>query len=272
MFISTFSKFIQRVFTGAVIYYACSAAPVFGAPFYIVQKDIRYLQTSTAAPTTSNGFDMFLTVTTPGTFDGGTVMTPGSAGTETLSPVGSNLQFGSGVLSDGSAFPTGNYLFHLTDSTNPASTADQTVDDNVERFSSVIPALTPASWNALQTIDPTMPFTFHFNTFMTSDAPLTFFAIVNQSDNSIPVFDSLQPNVGQDTVAANTLQNGTPYRFIIFFSNNIDTTNTQVQLNSRTQGFFTPSGNLTATPEPASISMCLIGGAAMLGALRRRRV
>jgi hypothetical protein len=247
------------------------AAPVFGSPFYIVQKDIRYLQTSNLAPTASNGFNLFFTVMTPGAFDGGTVMTPGSAGTETLLPTGSSLQFGSGVLADGSAFPTGNYLFHLTDSTNPANTADRTVDDNVERFPSVIPALTAASWDALQTFDPTMPFTFQFNTFSTSDSPLTFFAIVNQSDNSIPVFDGLQPNVGQDTVAANTLQNGTPYRFIIFFSNNIVGTDTQLQLEWRTQGFFTPGSNATATPEPASISMCLLGAAGMLGALRRKR-
>jgi hypothetical protein len=267
---SGLSKSIQYMFPVAVMIYGF-AAPVFGSPFYIVQKDIRYLQTSNLAPTASNGFNLFFTVMTPGAFDGGTVMTPGSAGTETLLPTGSSLQFGSGVLADGSAFPTGNYLFHLTDSTNPANTADRTVDDNVERFPSVIPALTAASWDALPTFDPAVPFTFQFNTFSTSDSPLTFFAIVNQSDNSIPVFDGLQPNVGQDTVAANTLQNGTPYRFIIFFSNNIVGTDTQLQLEWRTQGFFTPGSNATATPEPASISMCLLGAVGMLGASRRKR-
>jgi hypothetical protein len=129
------STLMQSMFTAAFLTYGLTT-PVLGARFCIVQKDIRYLQASNAAPTESNGFNLFFTVLTPGVFDGGTVMTPGSAGTETLFPTGSNLQFGLGVLADGSAFPRGNYMFRLTDSTNPANTADRTVDDNAERFSS----------------------------------------------------------------------------------------------------------------------------------------
>jgi hypothetical protein len=246
----------------------CFSIPAFSTPFYIVEKDILFLQNSTAAPVATNGSAVTLSVTTPGSFDGGTVNTPGSAGTKTLGP---GLIFQSGLLPAGdNTFPKGLYTFNLTDSTNSANSATQTVDDTVENFPTAIPALTPASWTALQTIDPTAPFTFHFNSFTSPDAPLTFFDIQNLNDGTVPFSDGLQPNVTQDTIAANTLKVGVPYRFLIFFTDNIVTTNTQLQLTNRTQGRFTP-GAATATPEPATVSTCLLGAIAMLGVARRRR-
>ena len=240
--------------------------PVFAAPFYIIQKDTRYTQTSGAGPTTPDGFDFFATVTTPGSFDGGTAMVPVTNQVLPLANQGAQLQFGSGVIASqatfNATFPLGVYSFHLTDSTNPGNTADATVDDSTETFA-IIPALTALSFAALQSMDPAQALTVQFNTFTGApppfNGPLTFFAIVRQSNGSIVQFDGLQPDVGQDVIPANTLLAGEQYRYILFFSNDAVGTNTQLQLNSRTQGFFTPGTAAAAAPEPASAWLGLAG-------------
>ena len=88
-------------------------------------------------------------------------------------------------------------------------------------------------------------------------------------NGSVVQFDGLQPNAGQDTIAANTLQAGQNYRYILFFSNDAVGIDTQLQLNSRTQGFFTTAGGATATPEPASAVLALLGAGALFGFKRR---
>src|SRR5690349_10858540 len=102
------------------------AAPLFASPFFIIQKDTRYTQTGTSAPTTVDSYDFFATVTTPGAFDGATVTVPVNNSLLTLALGGGQLQFGSGVVTSQSSFnstyPTGVYSFHLTDSTNALNT------------------------------------------------------------------------------------------------------------------------------------------------------
>jgi hypothetical protein len=240
--------------------------PAFGSPFLILQKDQRFTQTGPGAPGPADGFDLFFTVTSPGSFDGGTVTKPSGAGTATLSPSAGNLQFGSGVITSPAAFnagfPTGVYSYHLTDSGNAADVQTTTIDDSQETFASQVPALTAASFTALQGLDPTQALTVHFNTFTPASSPfngpLAFFGIVNQTTSATVLLDGIQPNSGQDAIAANTLQPGTPYRFILFFANDLVTTNTQLQLNDRTQGFFNTAGGVSA-PEPGSALLCVLG-------------
>src|SRR5262249_24160407 len=138
-----------------------AAIPLSSAPFFVIQKDTRYVQCSSAAPSTPAGFDLFATVMTPGVFDGGTVTVPVNNNVLPLSPSGSNIRFASGVIASQSAFnsgfPTGVYAFHLSDSANPAITQDQTVDDSTETFPATIPALTAATFSGLSTLDPAQP-------------------------------------------------------------------------------------------------------------------
>src|SRR5689334_20588194 len=117
------------------------SATASASPFFIVQKDTRYTQTAGSAPTTPTGYDFFATVTSPGTFDGGTVTVPVTSQLLSLTSSGASLQFGSGVITDQSTFtstyPTGTYSFHLTDSTNSGHTQDATIDDSVEDFAPI---------------------------------------------------------------------------------------------------------------------------------------
>jgi hypothetical protein len=243
-----------RYFLFTLVLLTGAAIPLSSAPFFVIQKDIRYVQSSSAAPTTPVGFDLFATVMTPGVFDGGTVTVPVNNNVQPLSPSGANIRFASGVIGSQSiftsSFPTGVYAFHLTDSASPGTTQDQTVDDSTETFPTTIPALSAATFSGLSTLDPTLPFVVHFNTYTSPHSPLTFFALLNSS-NAVLLFDGLQPDVGQDTIPANTLVTGGTYQFILFFGDNTVGSNTQLTLNQRTQGSFTVGG-ASAAPEPAS--------------------
>ena len=269
--------FRTRILSAMAAFMFLGTLPIFAAPFYIIQKDTRYTQTSGAAPTTPDGFDFFATVTTPGSFDGGTTTVPVTNQVLPLANQGTQLQFGSGVIAGqttfNATFPLGVYSFHLTDTANPANTADATVDDSTETFP-IIPALTPSSFAALQSMDPTQALTVQFNTFTGApppfNGPLTFFAIVRQSNGSIVQFDGLQPDVGQDAIPANTLLAGEQYRYILFFSNDAVGTNTQLQLNSRTQGFFTPGAAAAAAPEPSTAWLGWAAIALLVGRFHRR--
>jgi hypothetical protein len=55
----------------------------------------------------------------------------------------------------------------------------------------------------------------------------------------------------------------------LFFSNDLVTANTQLQLNERTQGFFN-TGGFTSVPEPASALLFGLGLALLCGAAARR--
>ena len=107
-----------------------------------IQRDTGYIQT---APTTPDFSDFIATVTTLGTFDGGTVTVPVNNNLLTLALGSRKLQFGSGMVTSQSSYtssyPTGVYSFHLTDSTNALNPLDDTVDDSLEVFP-LVPALT----------------------------------------------------------------------------------------------------------------------------------
>lgn len=113
-----------------------------GAPLpfsIIIQRDTVYKQTGPGAPTIPSGLDIFLKADPRGSFDGGTVDTPGTAGTVTLLSTfdsfgNPDLEFGSGLFTDQTAFntmfPIGTDTFHLTDSVNPGNNTTQAFLDN----------------------------------------------------------------------------------------------------------------------------------------------
>jgi len=261
---------------GASLVVVCAlSAQVLAVPtFYIVQKDARYTQ---SGPSTVGlaGYQ-FLGRATPNDgigpidFNGGTISFPAGSPvpTSALGPVGAELQYRSGVLDLATFqadYPDGSYHFHLTDSANASHTQDESVDSSIAAPPTSIPALTAASFNGLQGMDSTKSFTVNFNTFTGANADaLIFFGVTNSSGSTI-LFDGLQPNVTQDTIAANVLQPGQQYNFLLFFSNVAITAdnNGEVLQDNRTAGSF------TTAPEPSSAAVCMLALGAL--ALRRRK-
>lgn len=249
---------------GAVCSYSVPALATANT-FYILQKDVRFIQTG-ASTNTSDGFT-FLGRATPDdgvgpiadtsgtlTFPSPSPLTP-----QTLSPSGAELDYSSGKIDQTTFqtdYPDGIYKFDL-------NTEGGSVDSTIAAQPSAIPMLTPTSFNALQGMDATQPITVSFNSFTNPDADaLIFFAVVDSSGNTI-LFDGLQPNVTQDTIAANALQPGGQYSYFLFFSNANVIGNGEVLFENRTKGVF----NTQAVPEPGSAAIGLLG----LGLLAKRR-
>lgn len=101
--------------------------------------------------------------------------------------------------------------------------------------------MTSSSYSALQGIDPTQAFSIFFNQFDSTNWPgeLGFFFLVDKATSSIVFSDAPQPTVTQENIPANTLQPGKQYLFALFFTTNTGGTNSQLQVNSETQGLFT---------------------------------
>jgi hypothetical protein len=251
-----------------------------GVPtFFILQRDTRFTQTGPST-TAADGF-LFQGRATPNDgigpidFNGGTISFPATSPipTSALGPSGAELSYSSGKILDQTTFQTdypvsGNYTFHLTDSANAAHTQTETVNDGIGTAVATVPALTAASFNGLQGMDPSKAFTVNFNSFADpGPGALIFFAIQDSLGNT-PVFDGLQPNVTQDVVPANKLQPGTQYNFFLFFENNAISPDNiaQVTLDTRTKGSFTTQ----AVPEASAglLAMLTLSGGRVL---RRRR-
>jgi hypothetical protein len=261
------------------------AAPVWAVPtFYIIQKDALFTQSgpSTVSPV---GFQFLARATpndgaSPINFNAGTVSFPAASplATTALTPLGgagSELRYSSGVVNQTTYqtdYPDGNYNFHLTNS-SPSATEDATVTvDSVTATPppTSIPALTAASFNALQGMDPTKPFTMNWNSFTGANSTALIFLFVTDASNNIVFFDGPQPNVTQDTIPANTLQLGHTYGYKLFFSNTTvgplvssDGVQGEVLQDNRTSGSF------ATVPEPSSAALCLLGLGGV--ALRRKR-
>ena len=107
-----------------------------------------------------------------------------------------------------------------------------------------------------------------FNTFSGAapfNTTFAFFGVADQNGKFV-LLDQLLPNAGQHTISANELKPGQAYSYTLIFSNNLVGTDTKIQLNSRTQGFFT-----TAAPEPSSFLLAGMRVLAIVGWQRRRR-
>jgi hypothetical protein len=245
--------------------------------FFVLQTDTRFIQ-SGPSTTVSDGFS-FTAQAAPNDFasamdfDGGTVSFPASSPipTSPLSPSGVSLDYASGKVTNQATFQSdypasGIYTFHMTDSANASHTQTQAVDNSTGVPVTTIPALTAASFNGLQGLDVTHPFTVNFNSFTGAGSTALIFLAIQDSLGNTPVFDGLQPNVTQDVIPANTLTPGTSYKFFLFFENDTDTTNTQVTVDDRTSGSFTTA----AVPEPASGAVLLVTALGCLTTRRRR--
>jgi len=243
-------------------------------------KNISYNQTSGAPPVTPSFFfaDVEVTMQNPGDFDTVTVTYPGLGSPLSL-PLVAPTKFGVGpafaTQADmNAAFPFGTYTYTAVNSgTSNMETASLSYTQDA--FTADIPALTAATFAALQNMNAGLPFTFNFNSF-TPHPNATFgetFLTIFGSPFSVGI-----PNTATSaTVPANTLLPGTTYTAELDFSDRLTGQDqatgvpTLIGFDVRTDVTFTTAAT-TATPEPSTTLLLGIGliAAARLGPSRRQ--
>jgi uncharacterized repeat protein (TIGR01451 family) len=185
---------------------------------------------------------------TAGAFDTATLAYPGPGSPQTYLLAGTREEF---FLPDqqfttqaemDAAFPFGSYVASVTNSATGA-TATDTIDYRNDAFTSDVPALDPASFQALQGLDPTQPVTVAFNAFTPgarADDAVTFFTIFGPP--GVVFSMAVPPSTTSVTIPASTLQSNTQCTFDIDFSDRIrgnSTTPTVIYEDVRTDGGFT---------------------------------
>jgi hypothetical protein len=168
------------------------------------------------------------------------------------------------------AFPFGTYSFSATG--NMAQNAFFVY--SVDAYTSDIPAISAATFAALQGMDPSKALTWNFNAF----APNPNAAFGN---TYLTVFGSsfgagYSNTTTSATMAANTLAPNTLYEWELDFSDRIpvfDSTDgvwTTLGFDVRTDGNFTTGA--APVPEPASMSLLALGlGSGFLARRRSRK-
>ena len=279
------NKMLTGLFCVIAVYATSGlATPAFAGNIGLVDlfKNQDYIQTSGAAPTTPTGFfaDVELTSVNPGDFDDVMVTFPGPASPVDIPQVSPTFfSYGPGFATQAdmdAAIPTGDYDYTGTNSsTSDSETA--TLNYTGDAFTSAIPALNAATWNALNGLDPSMALTLGFNSFTpaaNANQAFTFFTI---SDASGAVFTGgfLDPSTMSLLLPANKLMANTTYNFELDFSdrqNGSDPVSgdfTLIGSDVRDDGTFTTGAIAPATPEPGTL-LLLGSGIFALGLARRR--
>jgi hypothetical protein len=269
----------MRILTGtslsvAVALVLFQAAPPLRAELVLIDmfQNLTYAQTSGGVAFNDTFLNLEAHTVNPGDFTGVSVSYPGPNSPDTLT-LESPTEFGEGPsfpnqAAMDAAYPMGTYLF--TASGGAVGFEQASLDYTVDAFTSDIPALTTASFNALQGMNPGQAFTFDFNSFTpNSNASLgeTFLTVFGSTFST----GGLSPTATSATMAGGTLLPNTTYEYELDFSDRINGTDpingvpTLIGFDVRTDGFF------TTTPEPA---MMIPLGVGLLGiaALRLRRL
>jgi hypothetical protein len=250
------------------------AAPPLRADLTLIDmfQNLAYTQTSGGVAFNDTFLNLEASMN-PGDFTSVSVSYPGPASPDSLT-LESSTKFGEGPgfpnqAAMDAAYPMGTYLFTATGGTVGFEQAS--LDYTVDAFTSDIPALTTASFNALQGMNPNLPFTFDFNSFTpNSNASFgtTYLSVFGSSFST-----SGPPTTTSATMAAGTLLPDTTYEYELDFSDRItglDPINgvpTLIGFDVRTDGTFTTGA---VVPEPAMmipLGVALVG----LAALRLRR-
>ena len=247
-------------------------ASLTGVDFF---KNIEYSQTSGAAPSTPSGYFVSSRAffANPGDFNTGSLTYPGPGSPQTLSPAGPTvLLFQTGFLASqaamDAAFPFGTYDVTATNTVTSTSQSANILY-STDAYASSIPALTAATFAALQGMNPSNAFTFNFNAFTPNalaTSGSTFFTIFGT-----PISGAHPSSTTSFTLDPNTLLPNTTYTFEVDFSDRISGTNngvpTTLGFDVRTDGTFTTGA---AVPEPAGVTLGALGVAALALGLRRR--
>ena len=155
------------------------------------------------------------------------------------------------------SYPFGTYTLTATN-TGASTSQSANILYTTDAYTANIPALTAATFAALQGMNPSLPFTFNFNSFTPNPGASfgsTFLTIFGTS------FDTNLPNSATSAVlAANTLAPNTTYTFELDFSDRVTGTSngvpTTLGFDVRTDGTFTTGA---AVPEPGSLTLAAFG-------------
>jgi hypothetical protein len=157
------------------------------------------------------------------------------------------------------------------------ATGSASMNYSQDAYTSAVPALSAATFNGLQGLNPVNGFTINFNPFAPNAAAnfgKTFFTIFDSTNSAVFSRGFLDPTTTSVFVPANTLQANASYHFELDFSDRIEGSSgnvaTEQGFDLRTDGNFR-TGATVATPEPASFTL-LLAGLAALAYLRRSRV
>jgi len=253
------------------LFLTCALA-VLGAPamqaagiqYVDIFKNSVYTQTSGTAPTAASFYfaNIELTSQNPGDFTSVSVSYPGPGSPVSL-PMTQSAFFSYGpsfptAAAMNAAVPFGTYSYTATNSSTMAS-ASATLNYTADAFTSAIPALSAASFNALNGLNPNTALTIGFNSFTPNAAAnesYTFFSIFNSTGTAF-TDGFLAPGTTSLFLPAGTLAAGTTYTYELDFSDRVNGTDatgidTLVGSDVRTDGTFTTA---IVVPEPGTASI-----------------
>jgi len=281
--VQTITSLPKRRVAAALALLAFSAIPSRASLLRVdIFKNTVYSQTSGSAPSSPIGYFFNAGGTTnPGDFDSAMVTYPGPGSPQTLTfSDTTNFGFGSPLIGSLATFnldyPFGTYTVSAKNSVTMA-TGSASMNYSQDAYTSAVPALTPATFNGLQGLNPINGFTINFNPFAPNAAAnfgKTFFTIFDSTNSAVFSRGFLDPTTTSVFVPANTLQANASYHFELDFSDRIEGSSgnvaTEQGFDLRTDGNF-HTGATIATPEPASFTL-LLAGLAALAYMRRSRV
>jgi hypothetical protein len=240
---------------------------------YPIFREAFFTQTSASPPTVANSyrFNARGFLASPGDATAGTLTYPGPGSPASLTLLRPTLlNFSSPTFPTqaalDAAFPFGTYTLTTSGGTMP-----QTVSINYtqDAYPLSIPALTGPTFLGLQGLDPSLPFTVAFNSFVTGPVANESFVFFSITDTltGLTAFsaDFLPASTTSIALPAGTLQLDTPYRFELSFSNRIADLSIVPRRDQgfsyRTSGTFRTAG---AVPEPGSLALLGLGILGML--------
>lgn len=266
------------VFAVAIVCLTAFSMQAAGIQEVDIFKNSLYNQTTGAAPASPSFFfaDLELTSQNAGDFTSVSVAYPGPGSPTSLPQVSPTFfsyspSFATQTAMN-AAVPFGSYLFTANNS-GTAFTQTATLNYTTDAFTTAIPALTAASFNALNGLNPTNALAIGFNSFTPNASATEGFTFFSISDGSGTVFtdEFLAPNTTSLLLPAGTLAPNTTYTFELDFSDRIDGTDpggvpTFVGSDVRTDGNFTTG---LVTPEPATVVLAACGLLVLIAFKRR---
>jgi hypothetical protein len=253
-----------------------SSAGLIAGGLISVNSDVAavYTQTSGAAPTTPT-FYYFATngqFANAGAFTTGLLTFPGPGSPLSLNISGNTFSYSTPgtypTLSNFQAnFPFGTYTYNFSGGSSAAQSEAVTYAQNSQTTN--VPALSPASFNALQNLVPAAGLTLTFNAATPSSNANRYtgqFIISDLTLNYAVVFDSgsFASSTTSVTVPAGTFTSGHSYLYTLYFEDNVDSVDSSqnIQLEQRfdndTQGTF-PAPAVASAPIPSSIILVTVG-------------
>ena len=252
-----------------------------------VSKNLEYVQVGPSAVVPLAADNAFLYARTffpnASDFDGGNLTFSGPGSPQTFN-ISGNLGspfvgYQTGYLTQANLdamFPNG--ITYTLTATNSSTLSSQAVNVTyaTDVYTSDLPALTAASYAALQSANPNAAVTLDFNSFTQNPGASFaqgFLTIYDLTTNTyVDSFNGFAPTTTSETIAPGVLTAGDQYQYELIFEDavtgNDGSVATYAVSNVRTLGLFTvPLG----VPEPATWTMMLIGVAALGSVARRRR-